>query len=289
MVAEGMSIEQLDGAFGAVVRDVSLSAVEPGAPAVAAIREALVEFGLLVFPDQHLDRGEQDAFALCFGELEFTATPLTNIRRDGSVRDPDHDLVKSLRGNEGWHHDSTYMSVQALGAVFSAEIIPTEGGDTGFADTQAAYAGLDVATRDRIADLSAYHSRRHSMERAGLHIAEDDAGTLKLYGYDDTDPPLRPLVKQHPESGRTCLTIGQHAYGIPGLDPDESADLLGLLDGRATVPECTYFHRWTVGDTVLWDNRRLLHRATPHDPTAPRRMWHTRIAGDPATESGLAV
>ena len=38
---------------------------------------------------------------------------------------------------------------------------------------------------------------------------------------------------------------------------------------------------------MLWDNRCLMHRATPHDPGQPRRMWHTRIAGDPATEAGL--
>jgi alpha-ketoglutarate-dependent taurine dioxygenase len=48
-----------------------------------------------------------------------------------------------------------------------------------------------------------------------------------------------------------------------------------------------HFHQWSVGDTVIWDNRRLMHRATPFDMTQPRRMWHTRIAGEPATELAL--
>ena len=56
---------------------------------------------------------------------------------------PGDDVVKSLRGNEGWHHDSTYMPLQAKGAVFTAEIVPTEGAATGWADMRAAYEALD--------------------------------------------------------------------------------------------------------------------------------------------------
>ena len=77
------------------------------------------------------------------------------------------DIVKSIRGNEGWHHDSTYMPVQAKGAVFSAEIIPSEGAATGFADMRAAYDALDEATRTRIGGMSAYHSLEYSQGRAG--------------------------------------------------------------------------------------------------------------------------
>ena len=40
-------------------------------------------------------------------------------------------------------------------------------------------------------------------------------------------------------------------------------------------------------DAVVWDNRRLMHRATPFDMHEPRRMWHTRIAGDRETELAL--
>ncbi|HEV2532830.1 TauD/TfdA family dioxygenase [Phenylobacterium sp.] len=43
-------------------------------------------------------------------------------------------------------------------------------------------------------------------------------------------------------------------------------------------------HRWTAGDAVLWDNRCLLHRAMPWDMSDPRVMWHSRVAGDVATE-----
>lgn len=279
-----VEIEALDAPFGAEVVGVDLREVESST--AAAIGEAWIEFGLLVFPGQHLTPDEQDEFARRFGGLEFTATPLTNLRRDGSLRtDPDDHFVRSLQGNEGWHHDSTYLPLQAKGAVFSAEIVPSDGGATGFADMRAAYEALDDDLRERLNGLAAHHSRRYSMERAGHHIADDVAH--QLYGYDVGEPPLRPLVKVHPDTGRANLLIGQHAFDIDGMPSTESEELLDRLHADACAPPRTYHHEWTVGDAVLWDNRRLMHRATPHDPEQPRRMWHTRLAGDPATETAL--
>ncbi|MBI5088930.1 MAG: TauD/TfdA family dioxygenase, partial [Actinobacteria bacterium] len=270
-----IEVEPLDATFGAVVRGVHLAGASDAT--IAELTELWLEHALLVFPGQHLTRHEQDDFARRFGDLEFTATPLTNIQRDGSLRPTDHDLSKSLRANERWHHDSTYMPVQAKGAVFTAEIVPDEGGDTGFADMRAAYDALDLPTRQRIAGLAAFHSRRYSMDRADLHVSDDDARRYEIYGYGtDVEPPLRPLVKVHPGTGRPGLLIGQHAHAIPGLAADESEALLDRLNDDACVGRRTYFHRWTEGDALLWDNRCLMHRATPHDPDQPRRMWHTR-------------
>lgn len=278
-----VGVETLGVPFAAVVRGVALAEADDAT--IDQLADAWMEYPLLVFPGQHLSRAEQDRFAQRFGELEFTATALTNIRSDGSLRSVDDDLSKSLRANEQWHHDSTFMPVQAKGAVFTAEIVPDEGGETGFADMRAAYEALDDSTKDRIAALSAYHSRRYGMDRVGLTISEGNGRAL--YGYElDTPPPLRPLVKIHPVTGRPNLLIGAHAHAIPGLSAADSEALIDRLNAESCAPSQTYYHHWTAGDAVLWDNRRLMHRATPHDPDQPRRMWHTRIAGDPATESG---
>ena len=101
-----------------------------------------------------------------------------------------------------------------------------------------------------------------------------------------TTPPLRPLVKRHPVTGRRSLFIGRHAYGIPGLAEAESERLLDELLAFACQPPRVFAHRWQAGDVAIWDNRCVLHRARPWDPAEPRVMHHTRIAGDPATESG---
>ena len=44
-----------------------------------------------------------------------------------------------------------------------------------------------------------------------------------------------------------------------------------------------YRHEWEAGDLVVWDNRCVLHRATPYDAERYRRlMQRTTISGDPA-------
>lgn len=276
----GLHVEPLNASFGAVVTGVELATLD--ADSFAALYDVWLQYALLIFPGQHLSTADQVAFARRFGELEFDLAPLSNVRKDGSLRDDD-DVVKVLKGNMGWHADSTYMPVQAKGAVFTAHVVPAAGGETGWADMRAAYEALDPELRARVDGLSAHHSLYYSQAKLG-HAPKPDS-EYSGYGFHDQDPPLRPLVKVHPETGRRSLLIGRHAYGIPGLDPDESERLLTSLIDFACQPPRTYHHRWAPGDAVLWDNRCLLHRARPWDMGQPRVMYHSRIAGDPRTES----
>ncbi|MEM9033551.1 MAG: TauD/TfdA family dioxygenase [Actinomycetota bacterium] len=282
-----LSVQRLDATFGAEVHGLDLRSVDR--PTALVLRDMWVEHGLLVFPDQGLDRDEQDRLARHFGELEFEAAPITNVRADGSVRTSfDDDVVKSIRGNEGWHHDSTYMPVQARGAVVSAELVPTSGGSTGFADMRHAYAALDDEDRATLEAHTAAHSLYWSMQRAGYLPTPRDDGSYAMYGYHDLETPRRPLVKVHPDTGEANLNIGRHAHAVDGMVDDESLALLDRINAGAVADDRrVHFHEWNVGDVVIWDNRRLMHRATPFDLNEPRRIWHTRIAGDPSTEAAL--
>lgn len=287
MSASTLDIELLDATFGATIRGVEVRSLDEDT--WEAIHAAWLDRALLILPGQHLTREEQDSFARRFGDLEFAATPISNIDKSGAVHsESTDDVVKSLRGNEGWHHDSTYMPLQAKGAVFSAEIVPSAGAATGFADMRAAYEALDDQTRDVLHGLTAYHSLYYSQGRSGyLPSKKNDKGGYDNYGYHDGDVSLRPLVKVHPDTGRPNLCVGRHAHAIPGMAPEDSEALLDRLVEDACRPPRTYHHQWEVGDAVVWDNRRLMHRGTPFDMTEPRRMWHTRIAGE--RESELAT
>jgi len=282
MDLSAFEIQPLDASFGAVVTGLKLAELDE--PQFAALYRTWLDHALLIFPGQHLTREQQIAFAKRFGAPEFEIAPISNVRPDGSVRPEDNSdaVIKVLKGNMGWHCDSTYMPVQAKGAVFTCHVAPDEGGQTGWADMRAAYDALDAATKARVASLSAHHSLVYSQGKIGL-------GDYTGYGMSETDAPLRPLVKTHPETGRKCLMVGRHAHAIPGLSESESEQLLQALGDFAVQPPRAYHHHWTPGDAVVWDNRALMHRACPWDMTKPRVMYHSRIAGDPASEGWKAA
>src|SRR4051794_28481881 len=279
-----MRISPLAATLGAVVEDVRLAALADDA--WPEIEQAFHEHAVLVFPGQHLSATEQVEFARRLGMIEvlfegYDAVPISTVDEWGTVMAPDHPVMQVVRGNQGWHTDSSYMPVSARASMLSAKVVPTEGGETEWADMRAAYDALDEATLARVADLSAYHSIVYSQAKAGFD------STLG-YGMDQP-AQLRPLVKVHPVTGRPSLFIGRHAHAIPGLDRDESDALLDELLDAACRPPRVYRHRWQPGDLVVWDNRCVLHRAGEWDLTQPRVMRHTRVAGDPRTESALST
>lgn len=279
-------VEPLDATFGAVITGLRLADMDN--ETFRQLYDTWLQYALLVFPEQHLSKEEQVHFARRFGDLEFDIAPISNVKKDGSLRADDgtDDVVKVLRGNMGWHADSTYMPVQAKGAVFTAHVVPPSGGETGWADMRAAWDALDEATRSRVEGLSAYHSLHYSQGQLG-HSHKRDSD-YSGYGFHDGPVPPRSLKKVHPETGRASLLVGRHAYGIPGLPEEESAKLLEDLVAFACQPPRVYHHHWQPGDAVVWDNRCLLHRACPWDMSVPRVMYHSRIAGDPASESAAA-
>ena len=287
-MARGLQIEPLDATFGAVVKGLKLTQLD--AAAWGDLHATWLRYALLIFPDQHLGRDDQIAFAKRFGALEFEMSAISNVKADGTLRiEADNDdVVKVLKGNMGWHCDSTYMPVQAKGAVFTAEVVPRTGGRTGWADMRAAYDALDDDLRAKVENLSAYHSLYYSQSKLGHQPKKDKGSDYSGYGFHDGPVPLRPLVKVHPETGRKSLLIGRHAHNIPNMDKAESEHFLQSLVDFACQPPRIYHHDWASGDAVVWDNRCLLHQATPWDMTEPRVMWHSRIAGDPVSEAALA-
>ena len=224
------------------------------------------------------------AFARRFGEIEHLfgdsgIVPISNQRRDGSLLGDDEPAMQIMRGNEGWHTDSSYMPLAAKASILSAHTWCPGPAARPSGPTCARPTRRSIPRRgSRIAGLSAYHSIRYSQARIG------DTSEFG-YGYHDGDPPLRPLVKLHPVTGRPSLFIGRHAYGIPTARPGRirEAARRGCSSSPASPPR-VHRHAWQPGDVVVWDNRCVLHRARPYDHSEPRVMKHTRIAGDPATE-----
>jgi alpha-ketoglutarate-dependent taurine dioxygenase len=269
--------------FGAIVTHVKLSVLKDSE--FSAILEAFLKFGFLVFPEQFLTDEENITFGKRFGELEFGSVPMANQQKhkDGSygeILELESQRMRTNLGNETWHTDSTYWPISSKCAMLSAVSVPEHDGYTQLADMRAGYAALDETTRDKVEKLSAYHSTQYSQANDIGDFPPQAEGTI-YHG----EAYLRPLVKVHPETGVKNLFVGRHAFGIPGMKREQSQALLKYLVDFVTSDESrVYSHQWRVGDTMIWDNRALLHRATPYDYSEARVLTGTRIAGDPETE-----
>ena len=279
-----LTIEPIEGkVFGAIVTGVSL--VDMDDKTFKTLYQAFLEYGFLVLPEQFLSEQQNIEFGKRFGELEFGALPLANQHRndDGSFSTLvklDSQRMRTNRGNEAWHTDSTYWPVSSKCAMLSALKVPKVGGQTELADMRAGYASLPTDLQEQIESLSAYHSTEFSQANDLGDFPERDKNSI-YHG----EAYLRPLVKVHPETGVKSLFIGRHAFGIPGLSRQRSRELLAqLLKHVVDEPTRVYQHQWREGDLLVWDNRALLHRARPYDYSEPRVLIGTRVKGDEASE-----
>ena len=279
-----LTIKPIDGkVFGAIVTGVSL--VDMDDKTFKTLYQAFLEYGFLVLPEQFLSEQQNIEFGKRFGELEFGALPLANQHRndDGSFSTLvklDSQRMRTNRGNEAWHTDSTYWPVSSKCAMLSALKVPNVGGQTELADMRAGYASLPTDLQEQIESLSAYHSTEFSQANDLGDFPERDKNSI-YHG----EAFLRPLVKVHPETRVKNLFIGRHAFGIPGLSRQRSRELLAqLLEHVVAEPTRVYQHQWREGDLLVWDNRALLHRARPYDYSEPRVLIGTRVKGDEASE-----
>jgi alpha-ketoglutarate-dependent 2,4-dichlorophenoxyacetate dioxygenase len=253
----------------------------------AAIRAAFDEHSVLLFRGAALDDETQVAFSLRFGALEVTrsmnpaaGTPFArqsnlDIKTGEVIPVEDRRMIYQL-ANMFWHSDSSFKPVPSLCSLLSGRIVPPEGGATEFASARAAYPSLPEDLKRRVEHAIVVHDFAWSRDqvRPGFFTAEERA----VY------PPVRHrLVRANPANGRRALFLGAHASHVEGLPIDEGRALLRTLLDHVTRAEFVYRHEWQEGDLVIWDNRCVLHRATPYDTARHQRlMQRTTIAGDPA-------
>lgn len=282
-----MKIEKQEPTLGAVICELNLSTLTSAE--WDEIYQQFLEHAVLIFPEQYLSKKEQEGFAARFGEIEHLTegaktTAITNKTPKGVFYDVDSEWTKLLKGNEGWHTDSSYMSLTAKSSILSAHVVPEKGGETQWADMRSAYDELDERTKKQVENLSASHSYFHSQAKIGHHVKVG-----ANYGFVDGEAPVHPIVKIHPETGRPALFIGRHAHKIPQLSEKASTSLLDHLMSLSCQSPRILTHTWNKGDLVVWDNRCVLHRARPYPPNQERLMLHTRIKGDRVSESALNI
>jgi taurine dioxygenase len=244
-----------------------------------AIKNAFAEHPVLVFREQNLGASELAAFGRRFGaprkhalskyrhaELEEVSW-LTNVEPDGKI---DWYGVKRATC---WHTDSTFEPELPLLAILHAKEVPNDKGGTMFADMRAAFDALPAATKEKLAGLTALHGR--SSGPAGERLYGDDKG--------DTDKSYSelqwPAVVRHPVTDRQILFVNpMHTHGFAGMSREEATPLIEELGEHSTQDRFVYYHRWRVGDVLMWDERATMHRgAGDYRPEDRRIMLRTIV------------
>ncbi|MEK9904514.1 MAG: TauD/TfdA family dioxygenase [Rhodospirillales bacterium] len=274
-----MKLKRLSGAMGAEIEGLNL-ARDIDKSLATEIRDALAEFGVLMFRDQELDVEAHKRVARHFGEIF--------IHPNFNTGDHDPEVVSIVREpgdsrivGEDWHTDTTMMAEPPMGALLYALETPPIGGDTLFAAQWLAYQALSDEMKKFLSDLKCVHS---DIKVAGPHnklnakratvIREDD-------GWRPTEN-AHPVVRTHPDSGRKCLFVN-HSYSIrfEGWTEEESQPLLNWLMDWGHRPEFTCRLQWSDRSLAFWDNRSTKHLAVNDVREHRRVMRRIQIAGTP--------
>ena len=289
-----VSSKPLSDGFGVEVAGVDLSALSPRA--FADIERAFYDHQVLTVRAQDLTPAQFVAWARRFGPPQphvidqfhhpddANILILSNVKKDGQP-------TGLQDAGTYFHTDYSYLQVPARATTLYSRVVPKVGGDTLFANQQAAYDDLPAAMKKRIEPLVAIHhyGNRNDQDEASRTVASVLTAEQKAKMPVITHRVARP----HPVTGRRSLyAVSGSSFGIVGMPDDEARDLLDELAAHATQPEYLLSFRYGVGDVVIWDNASLLHSATLIDPNDARTLWRITVlepAADAAAPEVLAA
>ncbi len=266
--------------FGLEAHDVDIARPLSDAE-FAAIERAFYAGQVLVLRGQSLTPAQFVAFARRLGppqphvidQFHHPADPniliLSNVKKDGKP-------TGLQDAGSYFHTDYSYLPVPARATTLYSIVVPKKGGDTLFANQQAAYDDLPEAMKKRIEPLYGIHhyGNRHDTDEASRTAAspltEDQKAKMPLITHK--------IARPHPVTGRKALyAVNGSSFGIVGMPDDEALDLLDELAAHSTHPKYRYSLQYGVGDVVIWDNASLLHSATLIDPNDARTLWRITV------------
>ncbi|MEO5770866.1 MAG: TauD/TfdA family dioxygenase [Burkholderiaceae bacterium] len=275
--------------FGIETTDIDLS--QPlSAAAFDDLARTFYAHQVLVLRDQQISAAQFLAFARRFGppqphvidQFHHPDDPnillLSNVKRNGQP-------TGLQDAGSYFHTDYSYLQVPARATTLYSRVVPEVGGDTLFANQQAAYDDLPEAMKRRIEPLLAIHhyGNRHDVNETSRTAASvlSDAQKAKM-------PVItHRIARPHPVTGRKSLyAVSGSSFGIVGVPDDEARGLLDELATHATQPKYQLRLKYGVGDIVVWDNAALLHSATLIDPAHARTLWRVTVLEE--RESALA-
>lgn len=279
-----LTTERIAGACGAVVRGVDL-ARDPDDAEIAYIRRALLDHGVVVLRDQHLDPEQQVAFSRRLGPpspVPFVQSIPGHPEVIAVVREAEETHGYTFGGL--WHSDFSFLPEPPSASILHALEVPPYGGDTIWASQTLAYQRLSPGMQTMLTGLRGVHSAVNAYSPRMQAVHDTFAGMAVRTDDSANETRVHPVVRAHGETGAPALFVNaQYTIGLHGFAPHEAKPLLDFLFAHSTRTDFTCRWQWRVGDLAIWDNRAVQHMAMA-DFTGHRRAMHrTTVAGEAPT------
>jgi taurine dioxygenase len=235
-------VEPIDAPCGATVRNIDLSA-EITEELATELRQAWLQYHVLVFPDQILSLADLERFTLHFGN--FGDDPFFN-----PIEGSSHIAAISRDANEttplfaeNWHTDWSFQAKPPIATCLYGIKIPPLGV---YSDRHKKNTGRSMSI-----DVSDEARRTHN----------------------------HPFIRAHTETGGLALySTAGYIQGFVGMGEEESKELLQELYQYQGSPQFVYRHKWQPNMLVMWDNRSVLHKATGGYDGHDRLLHRTTIS-----------
>mmetsp|Transcript_14339 Transcript_14339/g.21646 ORF Transcript_14339/g.21646 Transcript_14339/m.21646 type:complete len:353 (-) Transcript_14339:217-1275(-) len=281
--------------LGYVVENIDLRELDTDS--VKRIHDALAAHGVIVLKNQPLSRREQVVLTSKLGQLVVLPPSFEGLDPEPGI--PAIQRITSHWANSSWkganhrlggyfHQDGQFWprSHRWINSILTCAQSPPFGGETGFVDLITAQKTLDPQLKARAANATITASVRAIGDfRRGL--AED----LDLF-----DDATHPMIDTWPGSKAQTLADAQDDrilyVGSPHMVVNEDStyqqesSLLPSIFDHVTRPEYTYYHTWSPGDVVIWDNTVSLHKAFPYvnTPDIKRELYRTQFRRMPTPQ-----
>ena len=283
--ADAVRFEAFRPRIGARVASVDLT--QPVDEATRSkLYQGLLQYGVLFFRDQPLSPERFLEVATLFGEPykqneynhSHASVPQIEVLENSDKRQQKADI---------WHADVTWQRNPPKATALHAQELPSEGGDTVWTSSAAAYELLDPKLAAYLETLTAVNSLE--VTRLPEYLVGDyggrypkEGGEQRLAAARAAHAPVEvPVIGTHPETGRKVINVNEgHTSHIKNVSKVASNSLLTLLFDVLKAPDLHARFSWEPGSLAVWDNRQVQHYGV-NDYGAALRRFHRLTIREP--------
>ena len=280
-----MKINKLGAFIGVEIKDLDVTNIQDK-KIINKIAELLSEYSVVIIRNQNITDEEHIKFSESFGKLELTKVGtdgsgskliiLRNFDENGNIVPPSGRQRLNNLANQEWHSDSSFKKIPSKMSLLSAKIIPSKGGNTEFLSMRAVYNSLPDDLKIMIEDKVCWHDYSYGRSKIDPNLVTPEEKKALT-------PVKQKLVLKNKKFGKS-LYLGAHCSKVDGMEEKESTKLLSEIMKYTSDKRFVYSHIWEPHDLIMWDNRAVLHRATPLEGKVEKRLLvRTTVAGGTST------